>query len=139
VVTICEGLKQEVLSRGISPEKIVVAPNAVELDSFEPRPRDATLVAELGLNGDPLVAYIGSLFGYEGVEDMLDVVPGVLERIPKVRFLVVGGGERQEPVRQRIVQMSDPRVRYIPRVPHERVRAFYSIADCLVYPGAACA
>jgi glycogen(starch) synthase len=134
VVTICQGLKQEVLSRGISPDKIVVAPNAVELDSFEPRPCNATLAAELGLNGDPVVAYIGSLFGYEGVEDMLDAVPGVFERIPKTRFLIVGGGERQEAVRQRIVRMSDPRVQYVPRVPHERVRAFYSVADCLVYP-----
>jgi len=134
VVTICEGLKQEVLSRGISPDKILVAPNAVEPDSFKPRPYDAALAAELGLNGDPLVAYIGSLFGYEGVEDMLEAVPGVLQYFPKARFLVVGGGERQDAVRQRIVQMSDPRVQYIPRVPHERVRAFYSIADCLVYP-----
>lgn len=134
VVTICQGLKQEVLSRGISANKIVVVPNAVDLDAFEPRPCDAALGAELGLDGGPLVAYIGSLFGYEGVEDLLDAVPGVLELIPKARFLVVGGGERQEEVRQRTVHMRDPRVRYIPRVAHERVPAFYSVADCLVYP-----
>jgi PEP-CTERM/exosortase A-associated glycosyltransferase len=134
VVTICEGLRQEVLSRGISPDKIVVAPNAVEPDSFEPRPRDPFLTAELGLNGGQLLAYIGSLFGYEGVEDLLEAVPAVLQHVPKARFLVVGGGERQDAVRERIAQLSDPRVQYIPRVPHERVRALYSVADCLVYP-----
>jgi glycogen(starch) synthase len=134
VVTICDGLRKEVLSRGISPDKVVVAPNAVEPHSFEPRPRDSALAAELGLNGDPLVAYIGSLFGYEGVEDMLDAVPGVFQHFPKARFLVLGGGERQDAIRQRVAQMADSRVQYIPRVPHERVHAYYSVADCLIYP-----
>ena len=61
-------------------------------------------------------------------------VPAVLQHVPKARFFVSGGQSARTPSDERIAQLSDPRVQYIPRVPHERVRALYSVADCLVYP-----
>src|ERR1044071_6943570 len=62
VVTICNGLSGEVIGRGISAEKVFVAPNAVEPEDFQPMARDEELAASLGLCGRVVFGFIGSLF-----------------------------------------------------------------------------
>lgn len=135
VVTICEGLKGEVLRRGVDPDRVFVAPSGVNTDDFCPSPPDRELAAALGLKEGVVIGFIGSLFSYEGIEDLLDVIPAVLERCPNVSFLIVGGGERQAQVTGRTQELSATgRVVYKTRVTHGEVRGYYSLLDCLVYP-----
>lgn len=135
VVTLCRGLKEIVAKRGVDPNKIFIAPNGVNTGELGPMPRDGELAASLGLNEGVVIGFIGSLFGFEGVEDLLDVVPAVLQQCPKVSFLIVGGGEREAIVAQRSQEL-DRGGRFIYRtaVPHSEVRRYYSLLDCLVYP-----
>ena len=50
VAVICEGLRTDLISRGIDPRKILVSPNGVDMAMFgDPRSRDDLLAAELGL------------------------------------------------------------------------------------------
>jgi len=135
VVAICEGLRNEVLGRGVSRQRAFVAPNAVNIENFQSIARDESLVGSLGLKTGVVFGFIGSLFGYEGVEDLLEIVPEVLERCPDARFLIVGGGEKQREVAQRVQQWTGSGlVVYRPRVPHTEVRSYYSVMDCMVYP-----
>lgn len=135
VVTICNGLKQVATSRGAQPDKVFVVGNGVNADELHPMPADRGLAANLGLDGGIVIGFIGSLFKFEGIEDLLDAVPGVLEACPDVRFLIVGSGERQEYVAKRAAELSKSgRFVYRPGVPHSEVRRYYSIIDCLVYP-----
>ena len=62
VVTICEGLKNDLVGRGIAPSKIHVVPNGVDPDRFEPRPADAALRARLGAPGQVAAACAVVLF-----------------------------------------------------------------------------
>ena len=133
VVTICEGLRGEVLSRGIPTSRVFVVPNAVEADRFKPLQRDVALAQSLGIKGGPVFGFLGSLFNYEGVEDLIAAVPDVLERRPGVQLLVVGGGEREAQVRDQIARLG-PSFIYRPRVPHSEIDAYYSVIDWLVYP-----
>jgi len=134
LVGICEGLRKEILSRGVPPGRVFVVPNAVEVEQFQRRPRDQELAASLGLKSGPVFGFLGSLFTYEGVEDLLDVMPRLLAAHPEASLLVVGGGERQSQVRQRIEKLGSPSIIYQPRVPHSEIAAYYSVVDCLVYP-----
>jgi PEP-CTERM/exosortase A-associated glycosyltransferase len=133
VVTICQGLRGEVVSRGIPEKKVFVAPNAVEPDAFAPLPRDEELASELGLQGRLVFGFIGSLFNYEGVEDILDAAPAVLARHPEAAFFILGGGEREAEVKAKVEALRDPRVVYRQRVPHSEVARYYAVVDCLVY------
>jgi PEP-CTERM/exosortase A-associated glycosyltransferase len=133
-VTICHGLERDVLARGIPRKKLFVAPNGVDADAFRPPPRDEELARSLGLSNRLVFGFIGSLFYYEGVEDLVDAAPAVLAEHPGAGFLVLGGGEREAVIREKIAALNDPRVVYRPRVPHNQVQAYYSIVDCLAYP-----
>ena len=52
VTTICEGLRSDIVGRGISPAKVTVIPNAVDVNAFEyDVPPDEALRNSLGLRG----------------------------------------------------------------------------------------
>ena len=93
VFTICEGLRSDIVGRGIPANKVTVIPNAVDIESFEPGGTpDTTLKTALGLDGCSVVGFIGSFYAYEGLDLLLDALPGILARQPNVRVLLVGGG-----------------------------------------------
>jgi glycosyltransferase involved in cell wall biosynthesis len=66
VVTLSETMRADIVARGVSPERVTVVPNAVDVERFSPRPRDRVLGAELGLpDGEPVLGYVSTLTGYE--------------------------------------------------------------------------
>ena len=75
VVTIAEHLRDEILSRGISHDKVSVVPNGVDIQRFQPRTPDLALRSELGLREELCVGYVGTLYPWEGVEDLVRAAP----------------------------------------------------------------
>src|SRR5438067_70369 len=69
VTTICEGLRKDIVGRGIPADKVTVIPNAVDIDKFSVGgSADLALKEELGLSGTRLVGFIGSFYAYEGLD-----------------------------------------------------------------------
>ncbi|HEX8412941.1 MAG TPA: glycosyltransferase, partial [Sphingomicrobium sp.] len=63
VAVICEGLRADLVQRGIPASKILVSPNGVDLRLFgNPAPYDARLAEELGLIGAEVIGFIGSFY-----------------------------------------------------------------------------
>ena len=137
VFTICQGLRDDLIARGIKPGKIGVMPNGVDLSLFgDPPPRDEALAGELGLAPDaPVIGYIGSFYDYEGVDDLIAAMPILREKQPKARLLLVGAGERDAEWRAAAAALPQPdAVIFTGRVPHDQVERYYSLIDVLAYP-----
>jgi PEP-CTERM/exosortase A-associated glycosyltransferase len=136
VAVICEGLRQDLIARGIAPDKIVVAPNGVDMDLFgSPPPADAGFAASLGLTDADGVGFIGSFYDYEGLDDLIDAMPLLLAKRAKARLLLVGGGPMEEALRaQAAASPVADRIRFIGRVPHDEVDRYYALIDILAYP-----
>lgn len=137
VAVICEGLKGDLVARGIDPAKIMVSPNGVDLTLFgEPLPRDVALGAELGLaSGDDVVGFIGSFYDYEGLDDLIAAMPALVARRPAARLLLVGGGPMEQALRaQAAASPVAGAIRFVGRVPHTDVERYYSLVDVLAYP-----
>jgi glycogen synthase len=136
VTTICEGLRHEITSRGISDDRITVIPNAVDTDSFafDPPP-DQALREQLGLANKSVLAFIGSFYGYEGLELLVDAFAALCERRPEARLLMAGGGPSEAALRKQVerLRLLD-RVTFTGRVPHADVHRYYGVTDVLVYP-----
>ena len=76
VTTICEGLRDDAIARGVPGEKITVIPNAVDRNTFSgPGAPDRALAARLGLCGKTVLAFFGSFYAYEGLHLLLRAVP----------------------------------------------------------------
>jgi PEP-CTERM/exosortase A-associated glycosyltransferase len=136
VTTICEGLRSDIVARGIAGEKVTVIPNAVDIDKFiAGREPDGPLQQRLGLAGAVVLGFIGSFYAYEGLPLLVEALPRMLAVDQRVRVLLVGGGP-QDAELQRLVAargLAD-KVVFAGRVPHSEVQRYYDLVDVLVYP-----
>ncbi|NMM14070.1 MAG: glycosyltransferase, exosortase A system-associated [Rhodoferax sp.] len=136
VFTICEGLRSDIVARGIPTAKVTVIPNAVDLEAFEPGGQPvAALKARLGLQGASVIGFIGSFYAYEGLDLLLEALPGILARRPDVRVLLVGGGPEEAAIKAQALRLGlADKVVFTGRVPHHQVQLYYDLVDVLTYP-----
>ena len=136
VTCICEGLRTDILARGIPEEKVTVIPNGVDAERFEyGSPRDDDLAIRLGLVGATVLGFLGSFYAYEGLSLAIRALPQIVAERPEVRLLLVGGGPEEERLRRLASELKlSQHVLFIGRVPHEMVHRYYSLVDVLLYP-----
>ena len=136
VTTICEGLRDDIVRRGVPSERVTVIPNAVDVSKFSvDRPADPSFVKDLGVEGGPVLGFVGSFYRYEGVELLLQALPAIWSEAPDVRVLLAGGGPEDGNLRALAERMGlGERVRFLGRVPHDQVDRYYDVIDVLVYP-----
>ncbi len=136
VLTICEGLRGDLVERGFEGDKIAVVPNGVDMAMFgEPLPRDDALAARLGLGDGPVIGFIGSFYDYEGLDDLVAAMRPLRERHPTAQLLLVGGGPKDAEIRaQAAATPARDAILFVGRVPHVEVERYYSLIDILAYP-----
>jgi PEP-CTERM/exosortase A-associated glycosyltransferase len=136
VTTICEGLRRDIVGRGIDARKVTVIPNAVDVDAFRlGGAPDPALQAQLGLDGKVVVGFIGSFYAYEGLDLLLDALPGMLAGEPRTRALLVGGGPHEGALRRQAEALGiADKVIFVGRMPHAAIARYYDLIDVLVYP-----
>ncbi|MCA1804554.1 MAG: glycosyltransferase, exosortase A system-associated [Xanthomonadaceae bacterium] len=136
VTTICEGLRGDIIDRGLPEGKVTVIPNSVALERFPLlKGKDETLLAQMDLQGKRVIGFIGSFYAYEGLPLLLEALPLILSQRDDVRLLLVGGGPQEKALRQLTDQLGlGNKVIFTGRVSHNEVQRYYSLVDVFVYP-----
>jgi PEP-CTERM/exosortase A-associated glycosyltransferase len=141
VVTICSGLKDDLVARGTPASRITIMPNGVDLEMFgQPTEPEDALAAELGLlsadgSRAPVIGFIGSFYDYEGLDDLIAAMPHLTAVCPEARLLLVGGGPMAESLRaQAAASPAADAIRFVGRVPHDQVERYYALTDIMAYP-----
>lgn len=136
VTTICEGLRRDIVARGIPEQKVTVIPNAVDIERFSVGGTgDATLKQQLGLIGHRIIGFIGSFYAYEGLDLLLQAFPTILKTAPDARLLLVGGGPQDDNLKHLAAELGiQGKVVFTGRVPHDQVQRYYDLVDILAYP-----
>jgi glycosyltransferase involved in cell wall biosynthesis len=133
VVTVTDAFRENLISRGVPPEKVVTITNGADTAYWRPEgTRSDDLRERLGLNGKFVVLYCGA----HGISQGLGAVLRTAARMkanPAIEFVFVGdGAEKARLVRDsRVLDLHN--VRFYDSVSKEGVRDFYSLASvCLV-------
>lgn len=144
VMTLTEGMREELEAGGVLPETISLLPNSCDAGRFEPMPRDQTLADRYGIPGDvPVIGYIGTFVDYEGLDDLARAAVELKQRGAVFRLLIVGNenvsGTGIGPIASRIQSiMADGGAAdwlLMPgRVPYGEVAAHYSLLDIAAFP-----
>jgi len=136
VVTLGEGMRDELVTRGVRAERIAILPNAIDAERFGPGERDAGLAARLGIRpGEVVLGHVGSLAAYEGVGALLDAARVLIDRGRPVRVLIVGDGEAMPALRERVAALRLGSAAILTgRVPHGEVVAHLHLIDVFVVP-----
>lgn len=136
ITVICEGLKKDLLERGIAEDKITVIPNGVDIHEFQPQKvRDLQIEEKYGLKDMKVFGFIGTFFYFEGLELFIQAAKNILARRKDVKFLIVGGGQEEAKLKAMVIEKGmQGKVIFTGRVPHDQVAKYYSVIDVCVYP-----
>lgn len=123
VFCVSEALWERAVLAGVSPDRVEVAPNGVDLVAFSPdRPR-GSLRRLLGAGeADILVGFVGSLSPGRGGGEFLGIMARALPLVPAARGVVIGDGPLAGELRRLAVGLGlEDRVVFVGAVDHERV------------------
>jgi len=127
LITVSSGLRQRLIELGISPGRVRVLRNGVDLARFGPCDREAARQA-LGLTRPTLLA-VGNLVPLKRHKLMIEA----LARLPEFELVIVGDGPARGAI-ERTAREHDVggRIRLLGRVPQDRLPDIYSAADLLL-------
>jgi glycosyltransferase involved in cell wall biosynthesis/SAM-dependent methyltransferase len=121
---------------GVRTEHVSVIPYGIDA-RFRRGPRAADLVARFGLDGRPVVLFLGGLKGRKNPFLLLDIWRRVLSGQPEARLLIAGGGGMLAAMRDGVRQLGlDGSVILTGYVPEARKVDYYNLADVFVFPSA---
>lgn len=127
MITVCNALKDEMVTLGIDGARITPLRNGVNLELFQPGDRPA-LRRELGMQGFTLMS-VGHLEPRKGHELVIQAMPLMAD----VHLYIAGSG----PDRAKLEELArslkvDERVRFLGPLPQSELKRYYGGADALV-------
>ena len=129
VSTISEGMRRRIVAKGVAGERMLHVPNWVDTEIVHPVPQTMSLRREWGIPTDErVVMYSGNLGDKQGLEDMI-VAADLLRNTPRLRFIIVGKGDYEEPLREMVRTRGLSNVTFKPLQPLSRLAAALSVAD----------
>ncbi|MFH1563681.1 MAG: TIGR04063 family PEP-CTERM/XrtA system glycosyltransferase [Nitrospirota bacterium] len=135
ITTICQGLKDNLIQRGIKEDKIFVIPNCVDTSKFVPQQKDKELIEKYQLQDKIVLGFIGSFYKFEGLEYLIRAVPNILKEYKDIKILLIGEGEDKESLKEITQRIGvKDNIFFIGKISHDQILKYYSIIDILVYP-----
>lgn len=128
VVALTRSFKKDLVRRGISPDKIAVVINGVDLCRYVPRPRAHHLARDWNIDNKFVVGYIGT----HGMAHALENVLFAADRLrgePGICFLFVGDGAKREHLINEARGMGLNNVCFVPPQAKEMMPKVWSICD----------
>lgn len=135
IFVVSEVERTNLLARGIAAEKIILNPNAVDVQLFQPFVGGAGMRDILGVNELNLVAgFVGTFGPWHGVVELAKAIKEIPESVP-LQFLFVGSGSlRGEVERLLQAERESGRVIFTGTVAHDSVPMYLDACDILVAP-----
>ena len=112
---------------GLDEERVTVIPNGIDPTDLVPVDDLDALRARFAAPDERLVLLVGRLVYEKGFQIALEALPGLIERLGNVRFLVAGSGTAEEELRSQ-ADARARRVRHLPRLDRRR-RAALALPD----------
>jgi glycosyltransferase involved in cell wall biosynthesis len=135
VLVVSAPLREHIVSLGVVPERVHIVPNGIDGAVFRPGPRAPAVRARWGLDGEPIVGFVGGYQPWHGIDTLPALIEHLLPRHPAVRLMVVGDGRGRRQFEDQIEARGlSAHVRVTGAVPHEEVPALIREFDVAVAP-----
>jgi glycogen synthase len=120
---------------GLEESRITVIPNGIDPSELVPVDDLDTLRARFAEPSERLVLLVGRLVYEKGFQLALEALPGLIERLGNVRFIVAGSGTAEPELRQQARALGlDPHGTFLGWIGDDVLHSLYRIADLTVVP-----
>ena len=128
LITVCQALKDSLVSLGIEDQDVTVLRNGVDLQKFKPVANRDELRKSLSIKGTTLLS-VGHLIHRKGHH----LIIKALEDLPNVSLLIAGDGVEESNLKElaKKLQFQD-RVRFLGSIPHDQLVQYYAAVDMLI-------
>src|SRR5262249_41594521 len=135
IIALTAWLKDWATASGTDPERIHILPDAVAERLFAERPRGESIRRRHGLEGKPVVGFVGSFHWWHDVEALLAAFEALHGTDPELRLLLVGDGETRKKLTRQVRKRGlQDAVIFTGKVPHEEVPQHLAAMDVVVVP-----
>jgi teichuronic acid biosynthesis glycosyltransferase TuaC len=131
-IGVCAALVDVLRDWRVSPDRLHVMRNGVDLQRFRPAPQ-SEMRAELGVDGSPLLLSVGYLVERKGHHVAIDALAMLLSTHPEARLIVVGEGAERANLQNQCDRLGvSGRVTFSGAQPNADLWRWYSAADVLI-------
>lgn len=121
ISVISEGFTENLVQKGVDPDKITLIPNWVDVQFIKPLPReDNQFRRDHSLEDKFVVLYAGNIALTQPLNKVIDAA-GFLSDLPDVTFVIVGDEDALHPLRQRCRQKNLHNVLLLTFQPREQL------------------
>ncbi len=129
IVAVTQGVRNNIVSKGVSAEKVTVITNGVDSDIFFPQPKNGMLAEKLGIRETTFtVIYVGTL----GLLQDLSLIAACAERLKPygdIMFLIVGSGAKRDEFVSMIKSRGLANVKVLPAVPQRELCDYVNLSN----------
>jgi glycogen(starch) synthase len=119
----------------IDERRIVVIPNGIDPSELRPAGDLEALRAKFAAPHEKLVLLVGRLVYEKGFQLALDALPGLIEEVGALRFLVAGSGSHEQALREQAAELGlMEHGTFLGWIGDDVLHSLYRIADLCVIP-----
>ena len=120
---------------GLEESRITVIPNGIDPSELVPVDDLDALRARFAKPDERLVLLVGRLVYEKGFQLALEALPGLIERLGNVRFIVAGSGTAEQELREQATELGlDEYGSFLGWIGDDVLHSLYRIADLTVVP-----
>jgi glycogen synthase len=120
---------------GLEERRIAVIPNGIDPSELVPVDDLDHLRAQFAAADERLVLLVGRLVYEKGFQLALEALPGLIERLGNVRFIVAGSGTHEVELRKQASELGlDEHGTFLGWIGDDVLHSLYRIADLTVVP-----
>ena len=136
VVTCSSYMREHVADiYGLEEEQVAVIPNGIDPGDLGPVDDLDALRANFAAPDERLVLLVGRLVYEKGFQLALEALPGLIERLGDVRFVVAGSGTHEQELRAQATELGlDEHGTFLGWIGDDVLHSLYRIADVTVVP-----
>lgn len=123
VLAVSDEVAEQVGRRGVSPDRILVTPNGVDVHVFTPDADADSVRARHGLHGRFVVGWIGGFHKFHGLDLAIDMAAKLRASIPELTLLLVGDGVERQRLEERVTSLALDNVVFTGTVAHSEIPA----------------
>jgi glycogen(starch) synthase len=120
---------------GLEEDRVTVIPNGIDPLDLQPVDDLDRLRARFAAPDERLIVLVGRLVYEKGFQLALEALPGLIERLGNVRFLVAGSGTHEQELRDQASELGlDGHGTFLGWIGDDVLHSLYRIADLCVVP-----
>jgi len=135
VTVIASRMREQLLEKGVSNDKVCIIPNFVDVSDLVPLPKDNDFSRQYKLQDKFVVSYAGNMGPAQGLENIIDAAK-ILRDEEGIRFLIMGDGILRESLRRRIEMYGINNVVFLSYQPFSLMGQAYAASDLCLVPQA---